>query len=179
MVAIKGGEALEKRLSELAKKVEKPAKLSVGFLSDATYENGESVAKIAAIQEFGAPKAGIPPRPFFRNMVAAKSGQWPDAIADLLKATDYDATKTMMQVGEGISGQLRQSIVDTTEPPLSVLTLMARKWKADNPDETMTRTILEQLRAKLASGPPDVGGVPTKPLVYSGNMLNSIDYEVS
>lgn len=178
MVAIKGGEALEKRLNELAKKVDKPANLSVGFLSDATYENGESVAKIAAIQEFGAPKAGIPPRPFFRNMVAAKSGQWPDAIANLLKATDYDATKTMMQVGEGISGQLRQSIVDTSEPPLSVLTLMARKWKSDNPDEAMTRTVLEQLRASLSKGPPDLGGVSTKPLVESGNMLNSIDYTV-
>lgn len=178
MVAFKGGTALEKRLSELATKVTKPANLSVGFLEDSTYPDGTSLPMVAAIQEFGAPKVGIPPRPFFRNMIAAKSGQWPEAIADLLKATDYDATKTMSQVGEGIAGQLRQSIVDTSEPPLSVLTLMVRKWKSENPNETMNRTVLAELRAKLAAGPPDVGGVPTKPLVESGNMLNSIDYKV-
>lgn len=178
MVTIKGGSALEKRLSELAKDVTKPANLSVGFLSDATYEDGKNVAMIAAIQEFGAPKAGIPPRPFFRNMIAAKSSEWPDAIAGLLKSTDYDATKTMMQVGEGISGQLRQSIVDTMAPPLSQLTLALRRWRSDNPDGTVTGKIVGELAAKVAAGTAETGGVSTKPLVDSGNMLNSIDYTV-
>jgi len=37
VVTIKGGSALEKRLSELAAKVSRPANLSVGFMDAATY----------------------------------------------------------------------------------------------------------------------------------------------
>ncbi|MGE8129012.1 hypothetical protein ACQKQD_18725 [Methylobacterium sp. NPDC080182] len=126
MVAIKGGSALEKRLAELATKVTKPANLSVGFLQNSTYPDGTSVPMVAAIQEFGAAARKIPPRPFFRNMIAAKSPGWGDAIADLLKANDYDATRTMQQTGAGIKGQLQQSIVDTNAPALSPATV-ARK----------------------------------------------------
>jgi hypothetical protein len=78
---------------------------------------------IAAIQEFGAPSRGIPPRPFFRNMIKAKSGEWPKAIAALLKANNYDARRTLMLTGEAIAGQLRQSIVDTNSPPLKPATI--------------------------------------------------------
>ena len=126
MVAIKGGSALEKRLNELAAKVTKPANLSVGFLQNSTYPDGTSVPMVAAIQEFGAPARKIPPRPFFRNMIADKSPGWGDAIANLLKANDYDATRTMQQTGVGIKGQLQQSIVDTNAPALSPATV-ARK----------------------------------------------------
>ena len=124
MVAIKGGSALEKRLAGLAAKVTKPANLSVGFLEDATYPDGKRVAMVAAIQDFGGGKS--PPRPFFRSMVADKSPQWGDAIASLLQSNDYDATKTMGQMGAGIKGQLQQSIVDFNGVPLSPKTIAAK-----------------------------------------------------
>jgi hypothetical protein len=78
---------------------------------------------IAAIQEFGAPKAGIPPRPFFRNMIADKQGEWPSAIAGLLKDNDYDAARALDIAGFAIAGQLKQSIIDTNAPPLSPVTI--------------------------------------------------------
>jgi hypothetical protein len=146
MVTIKGGSALEKRLSELAAKVSRPANLSVGFIENSTYPDGASVPMVAAIQEFGAPARKIPPRPYFRNMIADKSPGWGDAIAAVLKANGYDATRTMEQVGAGIKGQLQQSIVDTNAPALSPATV-ARKGSA-------------------------------KPLVDTGQMLNSVDYKV-
>jgi hypothetical protein len=34
-----------------------------------------------AVQEFGAPSRNIPPRPFFRNMIARKRNEWPTAVA--------------------------------------------------------------------------------------------------
>lgn len=93
----------------------------VGFLENATYPDGKSVAMIAAIQDFGT--GTIPPRPFFRNMIAAKQGEWPGAIDGLLKANDYDIDKTLQQTGAAIAGQLRQSIIDTNAPPLSPVTI--------------------------------------------------------
>lgn len=78
---------------------------------------------IAAIQEFGAPAAGIPPRPFFREMIAVKKDSWPAAIEQNLIATGYDVERTLALVGEGIAGQLKQSIVDFDGVPLKPATI--------------------------------------------------------
>lgn len=126
MVTIKGGLALEARLKELAAKVSSPVTLSVGFMSDATYPDGTSVPMVAATQEFGAPARNIPPRPFFRTMIADKSPTWPTSLAATLKATNYDPKAALGLMGEGIKGQLQQSILDLTSPPLSPKTI-ARK----------------------------------------------------
>jgi hypothetical protein len=123
MAQVKGGDKLAAALGAIAKKLERGGTVEVGFLSDATYPDGTRVAMVAAIQDFGAPSRGIPPRPFFRNMVADKSGGWPDAISENLKATGYDVDKTLGQVGEGIKGQLQQSIVDFSGAPLAPATV--------------------------------------------------------
>ena len=123
MATIRGGTKLEAALAKISAGVTKSATLSVGFLSEATYPDGTPVALVAAVQEFGAPSRGIPPRPFFRNMIAAKSPSWPKAVGDLLVSNNYDAVKTLGQTGEGIKGQLQQSIVDTNSPPLAQSTI--------------------------------------------------------
>ena len=123
MATIKGGDKLGLKLGELGKKVASAKVLRVGFLEGSTYPNGTTVATVAAIQEYGAPRAHIPPRPFFRNMIAAKKGEWPAAIADLLKANDYDAAVTLKKTGEAVAGQLRQSIVDLVTPSLAPSTI--------------------------------------------------------
>ena len=117
----------------------------VGFLEGATYPDGKSVAMIAAIQEFGG--GHVPPRPFFRNMIKAKAPTWGDSIGKMLRAASYDGAKTMGRMGELIKGQLQQSIVDLTSPPLAPATVARKGFE--------------------------------KPLVDTGNMLNSVDYEVS
>lgn len=138
---------MERKLQEIASKLKSSGNLRVGFLENATYPNGTSVALVAAIQNFGAPKVGIPPRPFFSNMVREKSGGWPDAIAKNLKATGMDVRAALERVGEGIKGQLQQSIIQTNSPPLAQSTI-DRKGSA-------------------------------KPLVDTGHMLASVDYEVT
>lgn len=123
MAELRGGTKLERKLAELAIKLSTPGTVRVGFLAGARYPNGTPVAMVAAIQNYGAPRAGIPPRPFFTNMIKAKSPQWGQAIANLLKSTDYNVDQTLRLTGEAIKGQLQQSIRDTNDPPLKPATI--------------------------------------------------------
>lgn len=146
MAKISGGDKLESALREMARGLANPATLRIGFLETARYPDGKSVAMIAAVNEFGAPSRGQPPRPFFRNMIAAKKGEWPRAISDLLKANEYDAERTLKISGAAIAGQLRQSITDLVSPPLAPSTIRRKGFD--------------------------------KPLIDTGHMLNSVDFEV-
>lgn len=126
MASISGGDKLTAALAKISKGVSRPATLSVGFLEGSTAPNGDSMPLRAALNEFGHTMPNgtvVPPRPAFRNMVSAKSPEWPQAVGDLLKANEYDGEKTLAQTGEGIAGQLRQSIIDLTSPPLAESTI--------------------------------------------------------
>lgn len=124
MATIKGGDKFEAAMHELASRVENGRSLKVGFLEGATYPDGKPVALVAFWNEFGTVK--MPPRPFFRRMIASKSPEWPKAIAGLLRSTNYDVDRTLNLTGEAIKGQLVQSINELTSPPLAPSTI-ARK----------------------------------------------------
>jgi len=98
----------------------------VGFLEGSTYPDGTPTAMIAAIQNFGAPARGIPPRPFFSNMITQCGPQWGDEMAKVLRAARYDGALTLARMGERIAGQLRESVRATNSPALSPITI-ARK----------------------------------------------------
>lgn len=177
MVAFTGGDKLLTKLREISNSVEQGGTVNVGFLEGATYPNGTSVPMVAAIQEFGAPRAGIPPRPFFRNMIAAHSDEWGDQLAAALKSFDYDVAKALDFMGQDIQGELRQSIIDTNAPPLSEITLMLRQMRAENPNLVVTGRTVGEAAARIAAG-EHPSGVSTKPLVDTGVLLRSVDYEV-
>jgi hypothetical protein len=120
---IRGGERLDAFLAKLAEKVAHKGRVKVGFLEGATYPDGTPVAMVAAIQNFGAPAAGIPARPFFSSMVNREAGGWGVKMSQVLKRTDYDGEKALNLFGEGVAGQLRQSIVDTNDPKLADSTI--------------------------------------------------------
>jgi hypothetical protein len=188
-VALTGGQKLAARLAQVAAKVHQPQTVQVGFLEGSTYPDGQSLPMVAAIMEYGGEihvaahtakiyrkldkdggfaKGGrfvkkkqadieqdvevpahtitIPPRPFFRRMIAQNQAGWQPQVATLLKQNDYDVDKSLNQMGMVIADQLRQSIVDFRDPPLAPSTV-----KAKGSD---------------------------KPLVDTGHMLNSVDYEV-
>lgn len=123
MAKISGGEKLESALKELAQKVSNPGTLRVGFLAGATYPDGTSVASNAAFQNFGAPGAGIPPRPFFSNVVAKGRKTWGKILADLLKTNDFDAKESLLLMGEGIKGEIQNSINNGAYAPLKPATV--------------------------------------------------------
>jgi hypothetical protein len=161
MATVSGGDKFEAALAAIAKKLESARSVKVGFLAGSTSDDDISLPMIAAVQEFGAPAAGIPPRPFFRNMVAEKSPGWPDTIVEVLKANDYDAAKTLKGVGQIVKGQLQLSIHETNSPPLAQSTIDARLRRG----------------SKASSSKPAATTIG-KPLVDTGVMLASVDYEV-
>ena len=124
MATMKGGDKAKEALAAIAKALgAKPSVLRVGFLENAKYPDGKPVAMIAAIQNFGAPKANIPPRPFFSNMIRDNSAKWPVAIAKILKSTGYNAERTMVMLGMGLKGQLQKSINEFEGAPLKPATV--------------------------------------------------------
>jgi hypothetical protein len=124
-VAVVGGAKLEAYLKGEVRKLTNAKEVRVGFLEGATYPDGTPVATIAAIQNFGAPSRGIPPRPFFSNLIARDGRDWSDQLARLLRQ-GHDARSALTLMGLYIEGGLRQSIVDTNAPPLAEATI-ARK----------------------------------------------------
>ncbi len=120
---IRGGTKLANALAKYAADVTNAASVKVGFLAGATYPDGTSVPMVAAINEFGAPSRGQPPRPFFRSMVREKSSSWGPALGAALKTNHGDAHAALELVGEGIKGQLQASIVALTSPPLAPSTI--------------------------------------------------------
>jgi hypothetical protein len=116
--------AAKQPLDEVAKAPR--AIVKVGFLGGATYPDGTSVAMVAAVNEFGAPSRGQPPRPFFRNMIAEQSPTWGAKVAAIMKTNGADVMATLDVMGQEIQGRLIQSINTLTEPPLAASTI-ARK----------------------------------------------------
>lgn len=121
MATINAAEKLASKLSQIIKGTEGLPRVSIGFLRDATYPDGTSVAMVAAINEFG--KENQPSRPFFRLMVAEKRDSWSGAMALNMKDTGFDADKTLDRMGQGIKGQLQTSIRDLLDPPLAPSTV--------------------------------------------------------
>ena len=146
------------KLQEILQKVEKGTEVKVGFFEGSAYPDGTPVPMVAAIQNYGAPAVGIPPRPFFSNMIKEKGPTWGDALAVIAKRNDYDMAKSMAEMGELIGGQLGQSIIDTNSPPLAKETILARAGGSK--------------RGRVKS--PTIG----KPLIDTGTMINSIGYQV-
>ena len=120
MVEVTGGQNFERRLAEIARALGSGGSVKIGFLSSATYPNGTPVAMVAAIHNWGGKW------PFFSKMIEDKHGEWPAAIAGLVRSTGYDVRKVLQLTGEGVAGQLRQQIVDTVTPPNAPSTV-ARK----------------------------------------------------
>lgn len=146
MSSFSGGDALERKLAEMAEKLGEGKVLRVGFLENATYPDGQQVAMVAATNEFGNPANNQPPRPFFRNMIADNKDNWPDDIGRIAQATGFDGEQTLGLMGEHIKGQLQQSIRELMEPPLSPVTIEKKGFD--------------------------------KPLIDTGHMLNSVDYDI-
>lgn len=164
-------------LDEIRQRLESARSVKVGFLAGATYPNGTSVAMVAAIQEFGAPRAGIPPRPFMRPTAQARAGDWGREMVAALAASNGDATRALSMVGESAAGDIRMAIAALYSPGLSPVTLMLRKMKAETPGLKVTRTVVEQARQRVLDG-ESTSGVSTKPLVETGLLINAVEYEV-
>lgn len=172
MATIKGGDRLKSYMANLSRKVSRGASVKVGFLEGSVYPDGTSIPMVAAVQNFGSPAKGIPPRPFFTNMVRDKSPGWGPALGRMLDRHDMDAAAALEGMGEAIAGQLEQAITDTTEPPNSPVTnLLKQRF----PMGGQQFGDVLQARRDVANGATAPAG---KPLNWTGDMRNSVRHEV-
>ena len=147
-----GSKALEKLAGQM-----KRAKLEVGFFESATYPDGTPVAYVAAIQEFGNPAGNNPSRPFFRNAISQHDG-WKDLASKAMNAVvegRMGLDQALNQMGLKMAADVKDSITDGSYEALKQSTLDAR--------QSRKRT----------------EGVASKPLIDTGQMLQSVTYAVN
>lgn len=133
----------------------KGANVKVGILAEAgIHESDEgpqiTVAQVAAYHEFGSPGANIPERSFMRSTLEEKKSEFTNLIGKLL--TDVVAGKRTAKDALGILG-------------LTVSTAIKKKIASGEFVPNSPATI-----AKKGS---------SKPLIDTGQLLNSISYEVN
>lgn len=140
-----------------------PNKLTgqMGWDKSAVYEDGTPVAYVAAIQEFGSPKNGIPSRSYFRKTIKEKKKEWIELMYKTLKSSEnngmnvYKAFETMVLTAEG---DTVKTISTLDKPPLKESTIRAR----------MRRRADKITRGNL-----------TKPLIDTGYMLSTFTSKVN
>jgi hypothetical protein len=179
--SMKGGAFLQKRLQEIAKNISKPGALRVGFLEDATYEDGTQVSYISAIQEF----VGTYDHPGGTSYTIGKDGMATFRKKDFegpvsgvtgkhqitIPARPY--FRTMIQAHKGEWGdQLGKVIVANNYDAEKSMGLMGEVIKGE----------LQESIGQLTSPPLAPSTVKKKgfdkPLIDTGHMQNSVDYDV-
>jgi hypothetical protein len=110
-------EALERYMSGTA------VTLRAGILEEAKYPDGTQVAQVGYIQEYGAPEAKIPPRPFFRAVIAEGKSTWPAILASGVEHYRGDVKSALALLGDQIVGELSQSVRDWSSPPNAPATI--------------------------------------------------------
>ncbi|WP_387690785.1 hypothetical protein [Photorhabdus sp. RM71S] len=97
--------------------------LRAGIFESATYPDGTPVATAGYINEYGAPEASIPPRPFFRTVIANGNHEWSGVLARGIKHYNGNAKQAMSALGGVIVDELQASVLSWTAPPNSPLTV--------------------------------------------------------
>lgn len=142
-------------LLERFKGLEKTVK--AGVFDNKTYPDGTSVALVATVQEYGSVVNNIPPRPFMRpavedNQARIKALAKSETLKILNgKSTPYNLYQSM---GMLLVGAIQEKITTVTTPKLDQSTINARNRRFHNGKDSQ------------------------KPLIDTGHMLASIDFEV-
>lgn len=139
---------------------------------------GQKVAIVAAIQEFGAPAAGIPPRPFIMPTVKAEKNKWGEIIASGIKkvikgtATAFDVLDA---VGIQAESDMKTMVTSIYSPALSPVTVILRKWRSAG--RRIDASVVEEARSAISRGADP--GSDNKPLNDSGVLIASIGHAVN
>jgi hypothetical protein len=163
---------LEVKISDLGSTESK-----VGWFSSSVYPDGTPVAYIATIQEFGSPERKIPPRPFMRPTAIEKKQDWTE-LAKILARRVLEGTATaedmMDLVAAKAEADVAKTIAEVYSPPLSPITLGARKYRQMGKE--VTGATIGEIAQKMKDGTLDVSGVSTKPLNDTGRMIATLTH---
>jgi len=128
-------------LNQLANSLENQ-QVKVGFFESSVYPDGQQVAYVAAINEYGCPEKHIPARPFMRPTIAEKKGDWSNIVNGLIKQGIETGIMpdVLDTVGLAMAGDIVQAIADVQEPALSDRTLAARKARGNGSTKPLNDT---------------------------------------
>lgn len=169
--------ALAKALKDLDK-----ANVRVGWFESSKYPdaNQTPVAYVAAINELG-PHA----RPFMQPTADARDTEWSALMFQLSKRIitgRMSVVDALTAVGLQVGGDIQKTIATISDPPLSLVTLVARKYKAEG--RTITGAtiggIVEYInRVGESEARAYVAGISEKPLNDTGYMLATTSFSVN
>jgi hypothetical protein len=147
----------------------------VGWFDEAKYDDGTPVAYVAAIQEKGY--GPIPPRPFMRPAQIDNEQKWKETAgfaANKVLDGSYTGKDAMDLLGSVATGDIIKAISDVLSPPLSLITLMARKYRKEG--KKVTGRTIGEIARRIKKGDVDISGVSTKPLVDTGKMIATVTH---
>jgi hypothetical protein len=145
--------------------------VKVGWIKKSTYpETDESVASIAAQNEFGNAKKHIPARPFMRPTIAAKQNEWKilseNGAKKVIKG-QMTIDNVLDLIGFQAESDIKKTIKQLYSPALAEKTILARIERNKK---------LSTIKGRISE--KSLGNV-TKPLIDTGIMFNTITHEVS
>lgn len=114
-------------MAQMVAELGKGKVLQVGFFEGAKYPDTTPIAQVALWNEYGTVTS--PPRPFMRATIDTKGPEWPKAMASIMRANP-NGQYIMEQMGEGIQGQLVQTIITWSDPPNAPSTIAAKGFDA-------------------------------------------------
>lgn len=149
------------------------AYVKVGVLQSAPpEENGMSMAKVATINEYGAPSVGIPSRPFMRQTMARISNQIKNAFKSEYSKILAGKTKAVMslkRIGTFVQKEIKREFTQG-------------KFAPNRP------STIAKYASRIAAGKAKQKGVKNKsfnsavmakrPLIDTRRLSRSINYEV-
>ncbi|CAB4132152.1 hypothetical protein UFOVP138_61 [uncultured Caudovirales phage] len=152
----------------------------IGFFESARYPDGTPIAYIASIQEYGVESQSIPARPFFRPTIDENRAKWQQDFSKLVKRVSngkMEEKQAYDAIGLLASGAVAKTIATLTAPPLSKITLLARKYRLAG--GKVTGATIGMFAAQVKKNPDiDVSGVSVKPLNDTGMLLAHLTHTV-
>ncbi|WP_282377184.1 hypothetical protein [Pseudomonas sp. PS01302] len=115
-VSLIGKQQVEEALKALAKKLEGATRVLVGVPEGAgVYEDGLTIATIAAVNNFGSADGKIPPRPFLQPAIEEGAPQYQrlaEVMIPKVLAGEMEMTTLLEQMGNLAEGHVKQKITD-------------------------------------------------------------------
>lgn len=140
--------------------------VKVGIVEKATNDQGESIAFYAACNEFGT--RDIPARPFMRMTAEKHSQQWAALFArvtgDKIIQDPKVAARAFEVIGRTAQADMREMILSNIAPANAPA---YAEWKRNKP-----------ATSKSGNTTTGAAGGYTGTLVYTGQMLQSINYQL-
>jgi hypothetical protein len=190
VAAFKGGDKLAAKLKEISDRVAAAKGIRVGFLEGATYEDGTSLPVVAAVQEFGGTiKVEAHQVDIYRKLSAdgdfLRGGRFVKQSQSNFQTTHDVAEYTVTIPARPYFRPMVAEHKAEWPEQLGKL-LKAADYDANTALMQMGEVIAGELRASILAVTAPALAASTvkakgsdKPLVASGHMLNSVDYEIT